>query len=58
MKPLSAHVRDNRLVIVVDAPDRTSYYDLSAAELAVGAALGCDVDVVTEAMLPLTQNPR
>lgn len=51
MKLISASVRDGRLVIVVAVPDTTTYYDLAAAEVAVGEALGCEVDVVTEDML-------
>lgn len=52
MRPLSASVRDGRLVIVVEPTAATSYYELAAAEDAIGAALGCEVDVVTIAMLP------
>ncbi|MDO9442559.1 MAG: hypothetical protein Q7T73_16855 [Beijerinckiaceae bacterium] len=55
MKVLDARVRDGRLVIVVEAPAETSLYDLAAAEAAIGEALGCEVDVVTEAMLPAVQ---
>lgn len=51
VKVLSASVRDGRLVIVVEAPAEATYYDLAAAEDAIGAALGCEVDVVTNRML-------
>jgi hypothetical protein len=52
MKVVSTHVDDGRLVIVVEKRDGMTLYELAAAEIAIEAARGCPVDVVTNTMIP------
>jgi fructose-1,6-bisphosphatase/inositol monophosphatase family enzyme len=52
MMVLSTHVADGRFLVVVEKRDGMTLWELAAAEIAIEAALGCPVDVVTDGMIP------